>query len=187
MRQEAADEHGYLNDTVQLVTFQLGDEKFGIDVNHVKVIVKYHGITKVPHLPPYLLGVMNLRGQITMVLDLARRFGTDAVESGSGQGEQIIVVELNDDQFGMLVDEVDDVTSIPEASISSAPKLIEQSMDARYVIGICQPEDEEGMVLLLDLEAVFDIGARGEGATRAERPASSETDRWKSENCGNTV
>ena len=96
---------------VQLVQFKLGTEFFGVKVEQVREIVKLGDITHVPKMPEFIEGVMNLRGQITTIIDLRIRFGIVAADGRTSQS-RVIVAEIGDIQVGIIVDSVQDVIRV---------------------------------------------------------------------------
>ncbi len=144
----------YADDERQLVTFQVGKETFAVDVNQVRVISRVGDITHVPRMPSFIEGVMNLRGQITTVIDLRRRFDIDTeLDEDVSEQARIIVAEVGETQIGIIVDAVQDVMRVPAESISPPPKMIQSSVDARFLTGICRLTDQ--LIMLLDLSRVL--------------------------------
>ena len=132
----------------QLVQFKLGDEFFGVDVEQVREIVKYDEVTKVPRMPVFIEGVMNLRGQITTIIDLRQRFGISG-DGGRTTQSRIIVAEIGENQVGIIVDSVSDVIRVSSETISPTPKVLSSKVDTKFLTGICRLED--GLMMLLNL------------------------------------
>jgi purine-binding chemotaxis protein CheW len=136
----------------QLVSFKLGNETYAVDVGQVRSIGKVDEITHVPKMPAFVEGVMNLRGQITTVIDLRRRF--DIIGEGARtEQSRIIVAEIGDTQVGMIVDSVRDVIRVPAKSISPPPKTIASKLDSRFLTGICNLSDQ--LVMIIDLSNIL--------------------------------
>jgi purine-binding chemotaxis protein CheW len=142
-------------DEEQIVSFKLGKETFGVRVGQVREIGKVQNITKIPKMPDYIEGVMNLRGQITTVIDLKKRFGIDGNGGGLTTASRIIVAEIGDTQIGIIVDEVEDVMRVPRQSISPPPRTLMVGAQAGFLTGICKLPDR--MVMLLDLDKVMAV------------------------------
>ncbi len=142
-------------DEEQIVSFRLGRETFAVKVSQVREIGKVQDITKIPKMPEYIEGVMNLRGQITTVIDLKKRFG---ISNGEGRTTQsrIIVAEIGDNQLGIIVDAVEDVMRISRTSISAPPKTLSTGAEATALTGICTLGDK--LVMMLDLERIMSEG-----------------------------
>jgi len=137
----------------QLVTFRLGRETYGVNVAQVREIGKVKEVTKVPKMPSFIEGVMNLRGQITTIIDLKRRFAIEENGGGRTANSRIIVAEIGETQIGIIVDSVQDVIRILGESISPPPDTITAKLDARFLTGICRHQN--GLLMLLDLDNLF--------------------------------
>ena len=140
-------------DEEQLVSFRLGKEIFGVKVAQVREIGKVQDITRIPQMPAFIEGVLNLRGQITTVIDLKKRLNI-VIEGDKGitSASRIIIAEIGDTQIGIIVDSVEDVIRVPRVSISPAPNMISTGAD-NYLTGICKLPDR--LVMLLDLNKLM--------------------------------
>ena len=117
-------------DEIQLVSFILGDETFAIDVAQVREIVKLEKITRIPKMPDFIEGVLNLRGQITTVVDMRKRFHMEAVERDAQS--KIIIGEIEKFKFGMIVDSVSNVLRVPPENILPPPEILSSSIDSSF-------------------------------------------------------
>jgi len=142
----------FTGDETKLVRFKLGDESFGVKVEQIREIVKIGDITSVPKMPSFIEGVMNLRGQITTIIDLRRRFDIIS-DGGRTYMSRIIVAEIGESQVGIIVDSVKDVIRVSPQTISPPPKTISGKVDARFLTGICRHQN--GLLMLLDLDNLF--------------------------------
>jgi len=137
--------------------FELGGEEYGIEILRVREIIGLMDITPVPQSPPFIRGVINLRGKIIPVLDMRRRFGME--EGKYTERSCIIVTELKNgkDQLmlGMLVDGVREVANIPADQIDPAPQF-GASVDMRYIMGMAKMK--ERVAILLDVEKLLKDG-----------------------------
>ncbi len=137
--------------------FELGGEEYGIEILRVREIIGLMDITPVPQSPPFIRGVINLRGKIIPVLDMRRRFGME--EGEYTERSCIIVTELKNgkDQLmlGMLVDGVREVANIPADQIDPAPQF-GASVDTRYIMGMAKMK--ERVAILLDVEKLLKDG-----------------------------
>jgi purine-binding chemotaxis protein CheW len=104
---------------MQLVVFRVGREEYGLDIQEVKEIIKMQEITEIPNAPEFIEGVINLRGQITPVMDMRKRLKTGSRETG--RDTRIVIVETDGSNMGIIVDSVTGVIHIPEESISPPP------------------------------------------------------------------
>jgi len=145
---------------MQLVVFELGDESYGVDISRVQDINRMQEITEIPHAPESVVGVINLRGRVIPVIDLRKRFGLpDAVRT---KDTRIVVVHLEGNLIGVIVDAVSQVLRIP-ADIVEPPSPVLAGVDSRYLRGIAKLDDK--LVILLDLDYVL---------SRREQEAISE-------------
>lgn len=137
----------------QLVVFGLSGESYGVNVAQVQSIIPMQNIITVPGAPPFVEGVVNLRGMVIPVIDLRSRFGLSL--PGNGQKSVIVVTELNNLQVGLIVDKVTEVTRIPESAIEPPSPLL-TSVDTAYLRGIGKVAEEQ-LIILLDLDRVFSM------------------------------
>lgn len=135
---------------LQLVSFTLGDELFGIDILRVQEINRMMPLTQVSQSEPGIEGVINLRGQIIPVFDLRAQFGYPKVEHG--ERTRIVVVEISGDIVGFVVDAVQDVLRIPSDIIEPSSQLV-APIDARFLSGVAKLEDQP--IMLIELENLF--------------------------------
>jgi len=137
-------------DEEQLVSFKLGKDTFAVKVSQVREIVKVQDITRIPKMPHYVEGVMNLRGQVTTVIDLKKRFNIDSGENaGQTAQSRIIVAEIGDNQLGIIVDSVEDVMRVSRSTISPPPRTLSTGLDTKFLTGICKMPTK--LIMLLDL------------------------------------
>jgi purine-binding chemotaxis protein CheW len=136
------------------LTFGLGREEYGLEILKVREIFGYMDITAVPRTPPFVCGVINLRGQVISVIDLRTRFGMPAVP----RTEQtcIIVVEIKVDSrrisIGVAVDRVSEVLNIPADKIEDAPSF-GTSVDTSFILGMGKIGNN--VKILLDIDKVL--------------------------------
>ena len=137
-------------DLLQLVSFVIENEEFGIDILRVQEIIRPVEITRVPNSPSFVEGVINLRGRIVPVVDLRKRFGLP--EREQDQHTRIIVVELIDRVVGFMMDAVKEVIRVDRSVIEPAPELA-IGIDTEYIKGGAKLEDR--LLILLELEEVL--------------------------------
>jgi purine-binding chemotaxis protein CheW len=144
----------------KIVTFSLGKQTFGIDMNALVEIREWDEPTPLPSVPSYIKGVTNLRGNVVPVIGLAERLGWPP--STLHARSCILVVNIGERQAGFLVDEVADIVAINDSDVQPAPDI--ENVDENVIAGLVQiarrgkeagDASEEGtMVLLFDLEAL---------------------------------
>ena len=144
----------------QVLTFALGAEVYGVDILRLKEIRGWAPVTRLPHSPPAVLGVLNLRGVVVPIIDLRVRFGLSAAEFTAVT--VIIVLSLRtargDEEFGIVVDKVMDVVDLVPEQIRPTPETAAVAGDA--ISGIATVDEQ--MLILLDAERlVFNAPADG--------------------------
>src|SRR5216684_3284335 len=139
-----------LSDERQLVVFHLGAELYGVEISRVHEIIRLQAVTRVPHAPSFVEGVINLRGKVIPVVDLRRRFGLDSAEHT--RASRIVVVEIGDQVVGIVVDGVSEVLRV-NTSIVEPPSPVVAGVDSEYLHGIAKLP--ERLVILLDLDRVL--------------------------------
>lgn len=152
----------------QYLTFSLAGEHYGVEILAVREIRGWSKVTRIPQSPPFVLGVLNLRGAIVPIMDLRSRFGLPDKERESTT--VTIIVAVDGRHFGMVVDGVSDVLDVETGMISSVPDF-GQAIDSDYLGGLAQYAD--GMAMLLDVRKLLctDDWKRIEHALPAGRPA----------------
>lgn len=147
----------------KFLTFQLGEEIYGLDILKVKEIIGIMDITPVPQSPSYVKGVLNLRGKIIPVVDLRLKFGFE--EREYTERTCIIVVELENADgkmlVGIIVDAVSEVTNISEADVEPTPEF-GSSFSTDYIRGMAKIKGK--VVILLDISLVLSGGGLGQFA-----------------------
>lgn len=139
-------------EVVQLVNFRLGNEEFGVDIGSVKEIVRVGDITHIPEVPSFIQGVINLRGKIIAVIDLARQFDLPPRQE-LAPSARIVVTEIKGHIVGMLVDAVPEVSKMPVENIESTPAVIQSGIEKDYIRGVGKLGDR--LIIILDLEKVL--------------------------------
>jgi purine-binding chemotaxis protein CheW len=135
---------------VQIVTFRVGGEEFGVDIFTVQEILPFGGVTPIPSAPEFVEGVLDVRGTVVPVVDLRTRF--EVGEAGHDEETRIMLVEYGQERLGLVVDSVTEVLRVPENAISAAPAYI-RGLAAEYVRGLVRLAGR--LVILLDLERIL--------------------------------
>ncbi len=136
----------------KFLTFKLGPEEFGADVTQIKEISRMEETTQVPTAPPFVEGVINLRGSITPIIDLRKRLDLGTKEHD--EDTRIVIAEFEDQFTGMIVDTVTDVLEIPEDDIDPTPELVATEISEEYLRGVGKI-GENRLIVLLDLGKVL--------------------------------
>lgn len=138
------------HEELQLVSFEVANEEFAVDILMVQEINRMMELTRVPQSPPEVEGVINLRGRIIPVVDLRKRFGMDVTEHS--EASRIIVVEVGGRVIGFIVDCVHEVLRISSAIVEPPPDMI-CSIDSDFISGVGKLDDR--LLILLDLDRLF--------------------------------
>ncbi len=138
------------SELIQLVTFRIGDEEFGVDILSVREINRMMDITRVPKAPFFVEGVVNLRGKVIPVINLRRRF--EMPERDVDKETRIIVVEVKTKTIGFIVDSVSEVLRIPSDTVEPPPPFC-ADVDAEYINGVGKLDEK--LLIMIDLEKLF--------------------------------
>lgn len=138
------------NKIITYLTFKIGSETFAANVKNIHSIIEYTKLTKVPEMPSFIIGIINLQGEVLPIIDSRIKLGIPATEATTSTS--IVVIDLNIDginsKVGLLVDEVSDVIEIEDLKIEKAPATgIKFSLD--IVTGVFH--DGEKFILLIDI------------------------------------
>jgi len=135
---------------LQLVTFTISNEEFGIDILKVQEIIRTMEITKVPRAPDFVEGVINLRGKVIPIIDLRKRF---SMESRTHDKQtRIVVVDLNGMIVGFVVDGVSEVLRIQSNTVEPPPAVV-SGVDSEYISGVGKLDDR--LLILIDLDKLL--------------------------------
>ena len=139
-------------DLLQLVSFNISEEEFGVDILRVQEINRMTDVTRVPNVPEYVVGVINLRGKVVPIIDLRLRLGLP--KRGFEKDTRIIVVELDGKVLGFIVDNVNEVIRI-DKNITEEPPTMVSGIDSDFITAIGKLEDR--LLILLDLNKVISV------------------------------
>ncbi len=129
------------------VTFRLENEKYCINVMQVQEVLRMSEIAPVPGAPAYVIGIMNLRGNVVTITDTRKRFGLGPREIDDDS--RIIIVEIKNSVVGILVDSVTDVVDLENSEIESSPNVGNEESN-RYIQGVASRDNELLIVINLD-------------------------------------
>jgi purine-binding chemotaxis protein CheW len=138
------------NEVLQYVTFRLDDETYGINVMQIQEVLRYGEIAPVPGSPDYVLGIINLRGNVVTVIDTRRRF--DLNDADITDASRIVVMESADQVMGILVDSVAEVVYLKSSEIEAAPNVGSEE-SARFIQGVCNKNDE--LIILVEFDKML--------------------------------
>jgi len=146
----------YGGELIQLVSFNLEKEEYGINVLMVREIIRMLNITRVPNTPHYVEGVINLRGKVIPIISLRRKF--DLMEAEYDKRTRIMVMEVVGELMGFIVDEVSEVIRISEKEIQPPPPVVSSGIEQECMSGVINQADR--LLVLLDLERMFSADER---------------------------
>lgn len=146
----------YGGELIQLVSFNLEKEEYGINVLMVREIIRMLNITRVPNTPQYVEGVINLRGKVIPIINLRKKF--DLVDSEYDKRTRIMVMEVVGELMGFIVDEVSEVIRISEKEIQPPPPAVSSGIEQECMAGVINQADR--LLVLLDLERMFSADER---------------------------
>lgn len=147
---EQAAENMANNPIIQWVTFFLENEKYGIQVMQVQEVLRVTEIAPVPGAPDYVLGIINLRGNVVTVVDARKRFGLP--EKESDDATRIVIIESGDQVVGILVDSVAEVVDLHANDIETAPN-VGTDESSRYIQGVSSQGEE--LLILVDVDKLL--------------------------------
>lgn len=143
-------ESGSDDEVFQRVTFQLENETYGINVMQVQEILRYSEIAAVPGAPDYVLGIINLRGNVVTVIDTRSRFGL--MPADITDNSRIVIIEAEKQVIGILVDSVAEVVYLKKSEMEVAPHVgTEES--SQFIQGVTNRDD--GLLILVDLNKLL--------------------------------
>jgi purine-binding chemotaxis protein CheW len=138
---------------VQLVTFMLGAEEYGVPISQIQEIDRLAKITKVPKAAEFIEGITNLRGEVIPVLDTRKRFELEV--KPSDDRTRIIIVDLGGVKTGLVVDSVREVLNLAKKDIAPPPEAIGSGIDQQFISGIGKVDAGKRMIVLLDVEKIL--------------------------------
>lgn len=136
----------------KMVTFSLADKDYSIDIMHVKEIAKAGRFTFVPNTLPFVLGVYNLRGEIIPILDLRIFFNIEVPPRDENKLENMLILQVEDQKFGVVVDKIDKVIGVQKSSIQP-PHPLFGDINIKYIDGVV--ESNNRLYVLLDITRIF--------------------------------
>ncbi|MBF0464919.1 MAG: chemotaxis protein CheW [Nitrospirae bacterium] len=138
-------------DILQLVTFTLGTEEYAVDILKVQEINRMTSITMVPNAPPFVEGVINLRGKVIPVVNLRKKFGIPGMEDS--ENAKIMIVDLKGVTMGLIVDAVSEVLRVPANIVEPTPPMA-TDISTEFIYGIAKLNDR--LIIMLDLDKMID-------------------------------
>jgi purine-binding chemotaxis protein CheW len=143
-------------ESVQLVTFELGGETYGIDIMQVEGIVQVQQIRPIPYAPEYVEGIFNLRGEIIPVINLHRRFRLKQMDLSEEDKllSGMVILSIDEMHLAVMIDKVSRVVRVNEDDVQPPPQMI-SGIGAEYIQGVVN--NEESYLIILDARRLFDV------------------------------
>lgn len=139
----------------QLVTFQLGDELYGVNIMDVKEIVKLQNVRVIPNAPYYVEGIINLRGEIIPIIALHKRFRIQAIEHKEGDDFEggFIILNIDNNKIGIIIDRVARVVTVKREDVKNPPQML-SGIGSEYIEGVIK--EDNGYLIVLNIRKLFD-------------------------------
>ncbi|MBL4822108.1 MAG: chemotaxis protein CheW [Colwellia sp.] len=150
IRRSSNEKVGENDEVLQWVTFKLENEIYGINVMQVQEVLRYSEIAPVPGAPLYVLGIINLRGNVVTVIDTRSRFGLESCDVTDNT--RVVVIESEKQVIGILVDSVAEVVYLKASEIDDAPNVGNEE-SAQFIQGVCNRDGE--LLILVDLDKLL--------------------------------
>jgi len=132
----------------RLITFILGEEKYGLNILKVRELISFpEGLTRIPRMPDFIVGMFNLRGLVIPVMDLRKKFNMTGEERH--EFSVIIIVDVENKNIGLTVDAVSDVIFVKDEDMQDTSELA-VNVDTKFIKGVAKTKDE--MIILLDID-----------------------------------
>jgi purine-binding chemotaxis protein CheW len=139
------------DEVIQWVTFKLDEEIYGINVMQVQEVLRLPEIAPVPGAPSYVMGIINLRGNVVTVIDTRKRFGLNQKEADDAT--RIVITEVENQVIGILVDSVAEVVNLRTSEIETTPNLGEDNESSKYIQGVHSTDGE--ILILVDVNKML--------------------------------
>lgn len=140
-----------LGELIQLVSFNLDQEEYGVDVLKVREIIRMPIVTRVPNTPYYVEGVINLRGKVVPIICMRKKFSL--TETENDKQTRIMVMDMEGELMGFIVDAVSEVIRISGSEIQPSPSMVAGGIDQECIAGVINQADR--LLVLLNLEKMF--------------------------------
>lgn len=140
------------NELIQLVSFHLADEEYGLDVLKVREIIRMPTITKMPNVPLHVEGIINLRGKVIPIISMRRRF--NLIESENDSQTRIVIMDVAGSLAGFIVDEVSEVIRVQSSEIQPPPSLtLSGGIGMEFITGVINLA--ERLLIIMDIDKMF--------------------------------
>lgn len=146
------DESAKLDELIQLVSFMLADEEYGVEVLKVREIIRMPTITKMPNVPNHIEGIINLRGKVIPIISMRRRF--NLMENENDTQTRIIIMDVAGSLTGFIVDAVSEVIRIHSSEIQPPPAMMRSGgIEQEFITGVFN--HAERLLIIMDIDRMF--------------------------------
>lgn len=142
-----------LEEEIQVVTFKIEHEEYGILIEKVQEINRFTNVTSIPKTPKFVEGIINLRGEVIPLVDLRKRF--ELSDKERDEFTRVIIVNLSKMKLGFIVDSVDEVLRVSESSIDQVPPMLSGNIESEFINGVINVGKNNRMILLLNIDELF--------------------------------
>lgn len=149
---------------IQLVSFMLSNEEYGVEVLKVREIIRMPGITKMPNTPHYVEGIINLRGKVIPIISMRKRFGL--MDADYDSHTRIMVMDVAGGLTGFIVDGVSEVIRIHSSEIQPPPAMVSGNIDQEFITGVFNHADR--LLIIMDVDRMFSDAERESFAHSSE-------------------
>jgi len=139
------------HELIQLVSFHLDNEEYGVEVLKVREIIRMVNITHMPNTPAYVEGIINLRGKVIPIISMRKRFGLADIEHSNHA--RVIIMDIGGELLGFTVDAVSEVIRVSAAEVQPAPSVASGGIGQEYIAGVIN--HGERLLVLLNLDLMF--------------------------------
>ena len=143
--------HTSTDELIQLVSFMVANEEYGVEVLRVRDIIRMPDITKMPNTPAHVEGIINLRGQVIPIISMRKRFSVAECEHGNRT--RIIVMDVAGGLTGFIVDAVSEVIRIHASEIQPPPAVVSGGMGQEFITGVIN--HAERLLVVMDIDRMF--------------------------------
>ena len=150
------DDYGKHDELIQLVSFLLDREEYGVDVLKVREIIRVPSITRMPNSAEYVEGIINLRGKVIPIISMRKRFGLS--ESEYNGHTRIVIMEVADSLTGFIVDGVSEVIRIRGGEIQPPPSMVLSGGRQEFISGVYNHADK--LLIIMDVDRMFSADER---------------------------
>ncbi|MBD3330100.1 hypothetical protein GF354_01060 [Candidatus Peregrinibacteria bacterium] len=145
----------------KLIIFHLDNEEFAIPIEDLKEIIRLTELTPLPNSPDYIMGILNLRGHITVVIDLHKLLKTPKTSDSSFK--HVLISEIENSSYGILVDQVSEILNVKSAKIKKSPELLSSKFKNQEIKGVLvldnpkKKSDKQRLIIILNLPKILEI------------------------------